>query len=159
LPLTIRSPTLDELSALSDLCLRSKAVWGYDAAFIEACRRELSFDPRELDSTAIAVAEQDGTPVGVVQVKRAGDDADLLKLFIEPIALRGGVGRTLLAWAVEAATGMGAARLTIDSDPAAAPFYRRMGARDIGEAPSASIKGRMLPRLAIELRRGDGITA
>jgi hypothetical protein len=34
----LRAPRLDELEALSDLCLRSKAVWGYDAAFLEACR-------------------------------------------------------------------------------------------------------------------------
>ena len=27
-PLTIRPPTIDELSGLSDLCFRSKAVWG-----------------------------------------------------------------------------------------------------------------------------------
>jgi GNAT superfamily N-acetyltransferase len=158
LPLTIRSPTLDELPMLSDLCLRSKAVWGYDAAFMAAVRRELSFEPHELGSTVIAMAEQDGTAVGVVQVKVVADEADLLKLFVEPAALRGGVGCALLAWAVDTASRMGAARLTIDSDPAAAPFYRRMGAIDIGAAPSGSIGGRMLPKLAIELR-SDGVTA
>jgi hypothetical protein len=40
MPLTIRAPRADELSRLSDLCFRSKAVWGYDAAFTEACRDE-----------------------------------------------------------------------------------------------------------------------
>jgi hypothetical protein len=38
LPLTIRPPTIDELSGLSDLCFRSKAVWGYDDEFMEAYR-------------------------------------------------------------------------------------------------------------------------
>jgi hypothetical protein len=28
----LRAPRIDELALLSDLCLRSKAVWGYDAA-------------------------------------------------------------------------------------------------------------------------------
>ena len=42
MPLTIRTPRPDELSSLSDLCFRSKAVWGYDAAFMEACRGELT---------------------------------------------------------------------------------------------------------------------
>ena len=41
--LTIRAPTIDELPDLSDLCFRSKAVWGYDEEFMEACRGELSF--------------------------------------------------------------------------------------------------------------------
>src|SRR3954471_22980233 len=59
-PLTIRPPTIDELSGLSDLCFRSKAVWGYDEEFMEACRGELSFEPRDLELTPIAVAEHDG---------------------------------------------------------------------------------------------------
>jgi hypothetical protein len=62
LPLTIRAPTIDELSGLSDLCFRSKAVWGYDEEFMEACRGELSFEPRDLELTPIAVAEHDGNP-------------------------------------------------------------------------------------------------
>ena len=49
--LTTRAPRADELSRLSDLCFRSKAVWGYDAA--------LSLQPRDLQSTSIAVAERD----------------------------------------------------------------------------------------------------
>jgi hypothetical protein len=46
---------------------------------------------------------------------------------------------------------MGARRVFIEADPDAAPFYRRMGARDAGLAPSGSIAGRMLPRLVFEL--------
>jgi len=38
---------IDELPGLSDLCFRSKAVWGYDKEFMEACRGELSFDLRD----------------------------------------------------------------------------------------------------------------
>jgi GNAT superfamily N-acetyltransferase len=151
LPLTIRAPTIDELSSLSDLCFRSKAVWGYDEEFMEACRGELTFEPRDLQLTPIAVAEQDGKLIGVAQVKVVDDEADLLKLFVEPGALRNGTGRALLAWAADAAKKMGATRLTIDADPDAAPFYRRMGAYDIGYAPSGSVPGRMLPKLAMNL--------
>jgi hypothetical protein len=59
MPLMIRAPRADELSRLSDPCFRSKAVWGHDAAFMEACRAELSLQPRDLQSTSIAVAERD----------------------------------------------------------------------------------------------------
>jgi GNAT superfamily N-acetyltransferase len=151
LPLTIRAPTIDELSSLSDLCLRSKAVWGYDEEFMDAVRGELSFQPCDLHVTPIAVAECDGKPIGVAQVKLVGDQADLLKLFVDPTALRRGIGRALLAWAADAAKKMGAARLIIDADPGAAGFYRKLAAYDIGQAPSGSIPGRMLPRLAINL--------
>jgi len=151
LPLTIRPPTLDELPGLSDLCFRSKAIWGYDEAFMEACRGELSFQPRDLELTPIAVAEHDGKPIGVAQLKVVDGEADLLKLFVEPSALRSGTGKVLLAWAIDVAKKQGATRLTIESDPDAAAFYRTMGAYDLGLAPSGSVPGRMLPKLAIEL--------
>jgi GNAT superfamily N-acetyltransferase len=149
--LLIRSPAVDELPALSELCMRSKAVWGYDAEFMAACRRELTFEPHDLACSRIAVAVQGDSIVGVAQVRMAGRDADLQKLFVEPAALRGGVGRALFAWATDAAREMGASRMTIEADPDAAPFYRRLGARDIGLAPSGSVAGRMLPRLAFDL--------
>jgi len=152
LPCTLREPTVQELPALSALCLRSKAVWGYANEFMEACRRELTINPCDLRSTLIAVAEEDGKIVGVAQIKVVGSEADLLKLFVEPTTLRSGVGRTLFVWATGQATSNGADRLVIDADPDAAPFYRRMGAEHCGLAPSGSIPGRMIPRLVKELR-------
>jgi GNAT superfamily N-acetyltransferase len=149
--LLIRTPDVEELPALSALCMRSKAVWGYDASFMEACRRELSFDPRELESSRIAVAAEGEGILGVAQVRMAGTDADLVKLFVEPAAMRSGVGQALFAWALEAARAMGASRMIIEADPDAVPFYRRLGARDAGLAPSGSIAGRMLPKLVLEL--------
>jgi GNAT superfamily N-acetyltransferase len=109
----------------------------------------LSFEPRDLDLTPIAVAELNGKPIGVVQVKVVDGEADLLKLFVEPGALRSGTGKALLVWATDAARKLGATRLTIDADPDAAPFYRRMGAYDVGQAPSGSVPGRMLPKLVM----------
>ena len=155
MPLTIRAPTFNELSGLSDLCFRSKAVWGYDEKFMEAFRGELSFEPRDLDLTPIAVAEHDGKLIGVAQLKVVDDEADLLKLFVDPNALRSGTGKALLAWATDVARKLGATRLTIEADPDAAPFYRRMGAYDVGQAPSGSVPGRMLPKLAMNLCPAD----
>jgi GNAT superfamily N-acetyltransferase len=127
-------------------------VWGYDNDFMEACRKELTIEPCDLRSTSIAVAEKNSKIVGVAQIKVVGIEADLLKLFVEPTTLRGGIGRTLFAWATDQATSSGANRLVIEADPGAVPFYRRMGAGDCGLAPSGSIAGRMLPKLVKQLR-------
>ena len=154
MPIVIRPPTIDELPALGDLCMRSKAVWGYDDKFMEACRDELSFDALDLQMTVIAVAEECSNLIGVAKVKVADSQADLLKLFVEPGRLRSGIGKLLLAWAAGVARNMGATRLFIEADPDAAPFYRRMGAVDVGLAPSSSIPGRTLPKLAVDLRTG-----
>ena len=149
--LIIRSARVDELPGLSDLCLRSKAVWGYDEEFMKACRSELSFGPQDLELTHVAVAEEDRRILGVVQVRISDDNADLLKLFVAPEVLRKGTGRALFAWATGISMQMGAHQLVIEADPDAAPFYRQMGARDAGTAPSVSIPGRMLPRLTFDV--------
>lgn len=149
--LILRAARAAELDALTDLCLRSKAVWGYDRAFMDACRDELTLTQEDLRETKLQVAERDGAVVGVAQVSAEGATAHLEKLFVEPAQLRGGAGRTLFAWAKAAAADLGATHLIMEADPDAAPFYRRMGARDDGVAPSGSIPGRVLPRLVLTL--------
>ena len=153
----LRDIRQDELPNLLELCLRSKAVWGYDDAFMTACRTELALHPDELLSTHLQVAERHTTVVGLAQVKVAGKDADLLKLFVEPAQLRSGVGRLLFKWAAARARGLGAVRMIIEADPGAAPFYERMGARYAGFASSKSIPGRMLPRMQMELEEQAGL--
>ena len=149
----LRAPLGEEFGRLSDLCLRSKAVWGHDAAFLEACRAELTLQPDAVLSTHIQVADCDGTPVGVVQFRVGGGDAELLKLFVEPDRRGSGIGRLLLGWALASARTAGAARLTIESDPGAARFYEHLGADRAGSAASGSIPGRMLPRFVVDLRQ------
>lgn len=147
--LKLRAARIDELAALSALCLRSKAVWGYDRAFLEACRAELTLSPLTLAN--VQVAESDGNVVGVAEISVEGGIAHLEKLFVEPAHLKSGAGRVLFAWAKVEAAGRGAKALVIESDPDAAPFYRRLGARDDGVVPSGSIPGRFLPRLVLDL--------
>ena len=147
----IRKPLPSELQPLSDLCMRSKAVWGYDREFMDACRAELTLNEQELDTTMLALAEDGERIAGVVQVGMEAGEADLLKLFVDPQHLRKGIGRQLLSWAIDQARSAGAHRLIIEADPGAVPFYLGMGARQIGLAPSGSIPGRTLPKLALDL--------
>ncbi|MCB2052619.1 MAG: GNAT family N-acetyltransferase [Geminicoccaceae bacterium] len=150
-PVKLRPPRAHELPALTGLVLRSKAHWGYDHTFIEACRAELSLTPETLTGTRCRVAERQGRPVGVAQLALHGEEAELLKLFVEPAALGTGIGHLLFAWAEAEARTHGARRLRIESDPAATAFYERMGAIQVGTAPSGSIPGRMLPLLMRDL--------
>lgn len=147
--INLRAARVDELASLSELCLRSKAVWGYDRAFMEACRAELTLSADNL--AGLTVAERDGKIVGVAEISLGGATAHLEKLFVEPTLLRGGVGRVLFEWAKTTAAASGAARMVIEADPDAVPFYRRLGARDDGFAPSGSVPGRLLPRLVLDL--------
>lgn len=147
----IRSVRDEELDQLNKLILRSKAIWGYDDAFMAACTEELSLCPDDLKQTDVAVAERASKIAGVAQVRIVEQEAELLKLFVDPRAIGSGVGQALFEWSCGVARDGGAQGLMIDSDPYAAPFYRQMGARDIGLAPSDSIPGRMLPMLLFAL--------
>ncbi|MCR9113474.1 MAG: GNAT family N-acetyltransferase [Rhodobacteraceae bacterium] len=149
--ITLRPPRLSELPELSALCLRSKAHWGYDATFLEACRAELTLTEAHLDNPMI-VAVLGEARAGVAAIALQKDEAEIDLLFIEPALMGRGLGRRLMLWCRDAARHAGARRLLIQSDPQAEGFYRRMGARRIGVRPSASVPGRDLPLLACALR-------
>lgn len=149
--LRLRTPHTDEAAALTELCLRSKAVWGYDEAFMRAVQDELTLTASAMETSFLMVAEIDGNVAGVAQVRVEGERAELDKLFIEPAHLGDGIGRALFDWARKTARDARATTLVIDADPGAAGFYRRMGAVDDGTVPSGSIPGRVLPRLKLVL--------
>ena len=149
--LILRAARVDEAAALTDLCMRSKAMWGYDADFMAACRRELTLTPSAMSQAVLQLAEIDGKVVGLVELEFAGQVALLEKLFVEPSAQRTGTGRKLFAWAKITAISWGARILVIESDPKAAGFYRCMGAIDDGNVASTMIAGRFIPRLKLAL--------
>jgi N-acetylglutamate synthase-like GNAT family acetyltransferase len=151
--LRIRLARVEEAAALSDLCVRSKAVWGYDAAFMALMPAALAVARDEIAAGDVWIAAVDRETVGIVALAPGAvpDTIDLNKLFVAPGWIRSGVGRALLAHAVAEARRCGATRLTILADPNAAGFYEREGARRIGEAPSDAIPGRFLPLYEIRL--------
>jgi GNAT superfamily N-acetyltransferase len=149
---TVRAPRPDEARELTDLVLRSKAHWGYDADFIEACREELTLSDNDLAVRQFFVAEREGVAIGIAALGGGEPPEGALDLlYVDPSAIRQGIGGLLFAHACAAARSVGFSRLSIDADPHAEAFYLSRGAVRIGEAPSGSIPGRMLPLLAVEL--------
>ncbi|SHG70739.1 GNAT family N-acetyltransferase [Marivita hallyeonensis] len=134
------------LQALSDLCMRSKAYWGYDTDFMEACRDVLRITQAHL-AQLIAVIRDGAGFAGIAVVDVSGPQADLDKLFVCPDHMGRSIGTALIHWAKTEARQAGHAKMLIESDPAAAPFYQKHGAIQIGEAPSEAIPGRFLPLL------------
>lgn len=152
--LELRPPTEGDLAPASALCIRSKAHWGYDAAFMAACAAELALTRQDLERDAVIVAADGTELVGVAQVSSGADGCFLEKLFVEPARMGRGVGRMLFDWSVGAARDFGARELIVEADPGAVPFYRAMGCTDAGTAPSGSVPGRRLPRLVHSLGNG-----
>jgi len=145
--ISLRSLTEDQFADASQLCLRSKAYWGYDQKFLEACRHELTITEKDLKSGSIIAAEDRHGLVGIAQVSIDNDGCYLEKLFVDTDRIGTGVGKVLFAWAVDTARGLAANEIIIEADPGAVPFYERMGCIAAGEVASGSVAGRVLPRL------------
>lgn len=140
---------------MTALCVRSKAHWGYDAAFM--AMSATSLDVAEADIVAghvLVAADPAGRPVGMAAVLGDGETLDLDALFVDPPAIGSGAGKALFDAAAQMARGRGGQRMTILADPNAAPFYERMGARFLRNAPSDAIPGRLLPLYEYDLTSG-----
>jgi GNAT superfamily N-acetyltransferase len=146
--MTIRPSVAADAAVLSALALRSKGHWGYSAAFLEACRAELTYDEPLCASGALRVAVSADEVVGFHHV--AG--SELEALFVDPPHIGTGVGGVLLRDALDLARARGVTRLRLAADPGAEAFYVHHGARRVGEVPSGSIPGRVLPELEFALR-------
>jgi N-acetylglutamate synthase-like GNAT family acetyltransferase len=145
---------LDEAAQLSELALRSKASWGYDAGFMAACVASLTLTAEQMQRQSVFVIEAANRIAGFGSLRIDGDDAELTNLFIEPWAKRQGYGKQLWDHAVALAQASGVKHIRIESDPFAEGFYLTMGAQRIGDVPSDAIPGRRIPLLSFEVPGG-----
>ncbi|MDG4787925.1 GNAT family N-acetyltransferase [Micromonospora sp. WMMD1102] len=141
----------EEAGALSEHALRSKAHWGYDERFLDACRADLTLRPEEVDERRTVLAEASGQLVGFYTLDGVPPEGELGNLWIEPSWLHRGVGRRLWQHAVQTAREHGFRSISIGADPNAEGFYLTMGTVRVGETPSTAIPGRFLPRLRFRL--------
>jgi len=148
--ITVRRARVEEAGILTELAMRAKASWGYDAAFMAACRDELTLTPQKLAAWTVWVAEADGAIAGMVALSLDGG-AEIEDFFVEPAFQGRGVGAALMVELLAACRRAGAAVLEVDADPNAEPVYARLGFETFSRSPSGSIPGRWLPRMRMPL--------
>jgi GNAT superfamily N-acetyltransferase len=152
--IAVRSARAGEAASLTALCVRSKAHWGYDAAFMRLCVPALTVHEADIAAGRVLVATDDGSPLALAEVLGEGDTVELQEMFVDPPAIGRGLGRLMFEQAVAKARALGARRMTILADVNAAPFYERMGARFLRTEPSDAIPGRTLPFYEVDLMSG-----
>ena len=155
-----RAPAVAELAAMNAMMLRSKGHWGYDEAFLAACAEELTVEASNLKLHPVLVAFEDDAPIGMAKLLYEDGQCYLHHLFVAPDAMGRGIGHRLLDWARRSARAAGFKVMVIESDPHAALFYEKLGAKRAGSVPSGSIPGRELPRFELTcqaLHTGDRI--
>lgn len=129
--------------------MRSKQSNGYDAAFMAACREELTVTAERMAEGAYWVAESGGAIRGCVclGIDEGGTSGEINAFFTDPAHQRRGIGMALWTKILEEARRAGLVRLHLAADPAAVPFYQRLGFVTIGQIASGSIPGRSLPHM------------
>jgi GNAT superfamily N-acetyltransferase len=131
--------------------MRSKAHWGYDAAFMEAAVAELTIPPEVITTAAVYVAEADREVLGVYVLSVEEGHPTLRDLWVEPARIGTGVGSMLWRHMLGVARILGHRTVRVQSDPNAEAFYLKMGARRIGTVPSTVVANRALPLLEIDV--------
>jgi GNAT superfamily N-acetyltransferase len=151
---TLRDARRADYPGLSALALRSKGHWGYAPAMLAAMREELTWTVADAARGVFRIAEVDGVLAGFHAVlDLESGAAELEALFVDPPFIGTGIGRRLMDDAADCARRRGARRLVIQGDPNAEAFYRAAGAVRRGTRPSASLPGRDLPLLELDLSR------
>lgn len=154
---TIRHAGEGDAVRLTEIAHAAKRHWGYPEAWIAAWRDPLTLTPEYLAKQHVRLAELDGTTAGFYALRKNRDFAELEHLWVDPAFMGRGLGRKLMACAVEVCRSEGIGRIEIDSDPYAESFYVHLGARRTGKtpAPAEGDPERYLPRLTLDVGLAD----
>ncbi len=151
--MTVRRARVEEAAQLTDIAHRAKAAWGYPANWITHWASQLTVDRTYMVANDVWVAAAGEVLCGFYALASDQDRVVLDHFWVAPTHHRRGVGRRLLEHARSQVRARGMTAIYIESDPNAAGFYRRFGARAIGSI-DASIDGvdRTLPVFVLPTR-------
>jgi GNAT superfamily N-acetyltransferase len=146
----IRRAAAADAPALTRIAHAAKRHWGYGDYLIALWTADLTVTPVVIEADPVYCAVIGSDVVGFYALSREGAAFELEHMWVDPPSMRTGIGARLFRHALETAHALGGRTLTIASDPNAEGFYRRMGARRVGSAPSKPA-GRELPLLVVDL--------
>lgn len=146
--MTVRAGQLTDAPRLTTIAHAAKRYWGYSEELMALWDADLTVTPQFIADHPVFCAVQGDEIVGFYALVRYGDTFELEHMWVDPQQMGAGIGAHLFEHAVRTVRSLGGSRLTIVSDPHAEGFYRRMGARRVGDTPSTP-EGRTLPVLAL----------
>ncbi len=140
-----------DAEALTRIAFAAKGYWGYPERWMERWQESLTITPDFIRRNEVYVAVVEGEMVGFYALAGRGRRIELEHLWVTPEHIGTGVGRALFDHAVRRAAALGAEVLGIEADPNAEGFYRRMGARRVGEISyPIDNQRRILPLLVVD---------
>jgi GNAT superfamily N-acetyltransferase len=129
----IRFGHVAERLALEELQRRASLIWEETRADLLTYPDAIVLPQVQLEEHRVRVAEIAGVPVGFsAMLPHAGGLWEVDGLFVEPALWGKGVGRALMADAIERASLEGARKIEVTANPRAEGFYKKMGFAAVG---------------------------
>jgi ribosomal protein S18 acetylase RimI-like enzyme len=123
----VRDATLADLEVLQDVYRRSSLSNEGDRAKLLAHPESLVLPDNAVRRGDTRVAVSGGGVLGFVTIVTVDGACEVDDLFVDPDFMRQGVGRRLVADAVQIAEHRGVPRLEVTANPEALAFYRSVG--------------------------------
>ncbi len=138
---------------ITELTLRSKAYWNYDAKQIEAWKDELTTTAQHIDEHNVYKLVEGDTLIGFYAYYFENEkEINLDNCFVAPEYIGQGFGKILMLDFLKRIEATQAEKVILVADPNAEKFYECMGFQSVGKRES-SIKGRFLPIMAKCIRK------
>lgn len=147
----IRRAIASDAAILTEIAFAAKRHWGYPERWIQSWKEVLTIRAEYIRGHEIYIATREEEVVGFYALVTESRRGMLEHLWVNPSAMSQGIGRSLFEHAVRQAKALGITAIEIESDPNAEKFYKRMGARRIGEnVTEFEGQRRVLPTLIFE---------
>ncbi len=158
----IRKAAASDCGALTALSFASKRYWDYPDSYFDVWKNELTVTPGYIGRNTVFAAWRDSEVIGYFSITEVTADFYagsvlvekgfwLEHFFVAPEFIRKGVGSKLLGHAMNWCKENGIKSLRIFSEPNAAGFYEKFGAKFLYGSAS-SIEERTVPVYELEIR-------
>jgi len=144
----------ENAETLTRIAHDAKRQWGYPENWIAAWRDVLTIRPQFITRNVSYCAVDEGRIFGFYILTNENHELRLDHLWVEPEAMRRGIGRALFEHAVMQARSLGFNSIRIEADPNAEGFYQRMGAVRVGTS-TGKIEGQRRDLPLLEFSLGD----
>lgn len=147
----ICSARTHDAESLTELTLRSKNYWNYGEDLMAQWRDELTITGDYIRKNSTFKILKNKKVIGFYSFSKKSDDVVKLdNLFIDPDYIGQGFGKLLFTDFKARVTTLNFKTVTLDADPNAELFYKKLGFKVVGKLPSI-IKNRFLPVMELEL--------
>jgi GNAT superfamily N-acetyltransferase len=132
----IRAASRDDADALREIHRRASYIWLEDRHHLDAHPEVFGVDPGAFGSGHVRIAcGAEGNMLGFATTRPAANHcAELEDLFVEPAAMRRGIGHALVEDAAGRGTRLSWTHLSVIAHPRTLSFYERAGFESLGPA-------------------------